>query len=642
MQNLTEKIIAQHLTDGDMVAGQEIGIRIDQTLTQDSTGTMVYLELEAMEAGRVQTEVSVAYIDHNMLQSGPENFDDHLFIQSAAANHGLYFSKPGNGICHQVHLETFGIPGKTLIGSDSHTPTGGGIGMLAIGAGGVDVAAAMAGRSYFITMPEVIEVRLEGELQTGASAKDVILELLRRKTVKGGVNKVFEYTGPGVATLSVPERATITNMGAELGATTSIFPSDDTTRAFMATMGREEDWAPLTADEGASYAETVTINLTDLRPLTACPHSPDKVVPVADLAGKKIDQVAVGSCTNSSYEDLAKVAAILKDQPVHPEVSLVISPGSRQILKRLADDGLLSIFLEAGARVLECGCGPCIGMGQAPNTNGISLRTFNRNFYARSGTASADVYLVSPETAVLSAVKGVFTDPFGDDRFTNIQSPDHFDIDHNLFIAPKEEAIGKTPYIKGPNIKHVPVGEALPDTLQGQVAAYLEDNITTDHIMPSNASLLPYRSNIPHLAKFCLTPSDPDFPARCQTITDRAPLIVGGDNYGQGSSREHAALAPLFLGVRAVLVKSFARIHKQNLINNGIIPLTFHNPADYEDIQIGDQLDFANLVDQVKAGQVEIKNLRSGKTILADIDLGARQLDLLLAGGVLNAIRQEG
>lgn len=640
MRNLTEKIIAQHLTDGDMVAGQEIGIRIDQTLTQDSTGTMVYLELEAMEAGRVQTELSVAYIDHNMLQSGPENFDDHLFIQSAAANHGLYFSKPGNGICHQVHLETFGIPGKTLIGSDSHTPTGGGIGMLAIGAGGVDVAAAMAGRPYFITMPEVVEVRLEGELQPGVAAKDIILEVLRQKTVKGGVNKVFEYTGPGVATLSVPERATITNMGAELGATSSIFPSDEVTKAYMATMGREEDWIALAADESASYAETLTINLTDLRPLTACPHSPDKVVPVTDVAGLKIDQVAVGSCTNSSYDDLAKVAAILKDHPVHPEVSMVISPGSRQILKRLADDGLLSIFLQAGARILECGCGPCIGMGQAPNTNGISLRTFNRNFFGRSGTPSAEVYLVSPETAALSAVNGVFTYAFGDERFANIQSPDFYDIDHNLFIPPNEDAIGKTDYIKGPNIKGVPVGQALEDSFQGQVAAYLEDNITTDHIMPSNASLLPYRSNIPHLANFCLTPSDPDFPARCQAMENRAPVIVAGDNYGQGSSREHAALAPLYLGVRAVLVKSFARIHKQNLINNGILPLTFHDPADYDDIQIGDELDFSHLIDGVKNGQVEIKNLRSGKTILADIDLGARQLDLLLAGGVLNAIRQ--
>lgn len=641
MPNMTEKIIAQHLTDGDMSPGQEIGIRIDQTLTQDSTGTMVYLELEAMEAGRVQTETSVAYIDHNMLQSGPENFDDHLFIQSAAANHGLYFSKPGNGICHQVHLETFGIPGKTLIGSDSHTPTGGGIGMLAIGAGGVDVAAAMAGRSYFITMPDVVEVRLEGELQDGVAAKDIILELLRIRTVKGGVNKVFEYTGPGVETLSVPERATITNMGAELGATSSIFPSDDTTRKYMATMGREEDWVELSPDDDAEYAESVVINLSQLRPMAAQPHSPDNVVPVSDLAGIKIDQVAVGSCTNSSYEDLAKCAAILKDHPVHRDVSFVISPGSRQILKRLADDGLLSIFLEAGARVLECGCGPCIGMGQAPNTEGVSLRTFNRNFFGRSGTPSADVYLVSPETAVLSAINGVFTDPFGEDRFNNIKSPDLYDIDHNLFIPPNEDAIGQTPYIKGPNIKGVPVGDAIGESLQGQVAAYLEDNITTDHIMPSNASLLPYRSNIPHLANFCLTPSDPDFPSRCKEITDRAPVIVGGDNYGQGSSREHAALAPLYLGVRAVLVKSFARIHKQNLINNGIIPLTFVDPVDYDDIQIGDQLDFSNLVEQIKAGQVEIKNLRSGKSILANIELGARQLDLLLAGGVLNSIRQE-
>lgn len=639
MPTLTEKIIAQHLTDGEMNAGEEIGIRIDQTLTQDSTGTMVYLELEAMGIDRVKTKRSVAYIDHNMLQSGPENFDDHLFIQSAAANFGLWYSKPGNGICHQVHLENFGIPGETLIGSDSHTPTGGGIGMLAIGAGGVDVAAAMAGRSYFIRMPEVIEVRLNGSLRPGVSAKDIILTLLKKLTVKGGVNRVFEYTGDGVATLTVPERATITNMGAELGATTSIFPSDDVTKEFMTSMGRDADWVALSADEDAEYSQTITLELDQLVPMMAAPHSPDNVVPVSDLAGETINQVAVGSCTNSSYMDLAKCAKVLKGKKVHPEVSFVISPGSRQILKRLADDGLLSIFLESGARILECGCGPCIGMGQAPNTNGISLRTFNRNFFARSGTPSASVYLVSPETAVLSAINGVITDPFGDERFTGIANPEHFDIDQNLFIPPDEEKIGNTPLIKGPNIKEVPVGQPIPNALAGQVAAYLEDNITTDHIMPSNASLLPYRSNVPHLADFCLTPSDPDFPARCKAMTDRAPIIVAGDNYGQGSSREHAALAPLYLGVRAVLVKSFARIHKANLINNGILPLTFKNPADYDDLQIGDNLNFTNLPEEIRNGVVTIRNERTGNEYLADISLGERQLDLLLAGGVLASIR---
>lgn len=639
MPNLTEKIISQHLTDGNMRPGEEIGLRIDQTLTQDSTGTMVYLELEAMNIDRVKTELSVAYIDHNMLQSGPENFDDHLFIQSAAANYGLWYSKPGNGICHQVHLENFGIPGKTLIGSDSHTPTGGGIGMLAIGAGGVDVAAAMAGKSYFISMPEVVEIKLTGKLRPGVAAKDIILAVLKELSVKGGVNRVFEYTGDGVASLSVPERATITNMGAELGATTSIFPSDDITKQFMASMGREADWTPLTADPDASYAKTVTIDLSSLKPMMACPHSPDNVVEVSEMVGQPVHQIAVGSCTNSSYMDLAKCAEILKNETIHPDVSFVISPGSRMILKRLADDGLLSIFLKAGARVLECGCGPCIGMGQAPNTNGVSLRTFNRNFFGRSGTPSASVYLVSPETAVMSAINGVITDPFGEERFAGIANPDHFEVDHNLFVKPDEAKIGNTKLIKGPNIKEVPVGQPIPNSLAGQVAAYLEDNITTDHIMPSNASLLPYRSNVPHLANFCLTPSDKDFPSRCQEMTDKAAIIVAGDNYGQGSSREHAALAPLYLGVRAVLVKSFARIHKANLINNGILPLTFQDPSDYDDIQLGDNLNFTNLPDEIQSGVVTIENERTGKRYHADIELGERQLELLLAGGVLANIR---
>lgn len=641
MPTLTEKILAAHLTDGEMKPGNEIGLRIDQTLTQDSTGTMAYLELEAMGIDRVKTERSVAYIDHNMLQSGPENFDDHLFIQSAAENFGITYSRPGNGICHQVHLENFGIPGKTLIGSDSHTPTGGGLGMIAIGAGGVDVAAAMAGRSYYITCPDVIEVRLTGKLRTGVSAKDIILYVLQQETVKGGVNKVYEYTGDGVATLSVPERATITNMGAELGATCSIFPSDENTKVYMDSMGRGDQWMPLAADDDAVYFKTINVDLSTLEPMTACPHSPDKVVTVESLAGMKINQVAIGSCTNSSYLDLARCAAILKGQKVAENVSLVISPGSRTILKQMASDGILSVFLEAGARILECGCGPCIGMGQAPNTDGISLRTFNRNFFGRSGTKSAQVYLVSPETAAISAITGVLTSPAGDTRLEGIQVPERYDRDDHLFIFPSDEKIGHTPLVKGPNIKGVPLGEPVPETFTGKVAAYLEDNITTDHIMPSNAKLLPFRSNIPHLANFCLTPSDADFPSRCQEMqgTEYAPVIVAGENYGQGSSREHAALAPLYLGVKAVIAKSFARIHKANLINNAILPLTFKNPADYDDFNLGDVLSFSDLPAQVKARSVTVKNETTGKTYELALELGERQERLLLEGGLLTSIK---
>ena len=641
MPTLTEKIIAAHITDGEMKAGNEIGIRIDQTLTQDSTGTMAYLELEAMGIDRVKTERSVAYIDHNMLQSGPENFDDHLFIQSAAENFGLTYSRPGNGICHQVHLENFGIPGKTLIGSDSHTPTGGGLGMLAIGAGGVDVAAAMAGRSYYITMPDVIEVRLTGKLRAGVSAKDIILYVLQQETVKGGVNKVYEYTGDGVASLSVPERATITNMGAELGATCSIFPSDDNTKVYMDSMGRGDQWLPLAADDDAEYFKTIHVDLSALEPMTACPHSPDKVVTVESLAGMKINQVAIGSCTNSSYLDLARCAAVLKGQKVAENVSLVISPGSRTILKQMATDGTLAIFLEAGARILECGCGPCIGMGQAPNTDGISLRTFNRNFFGRSGTKSADVYLVSPETAALSAINGVLTSPAGEERFADVKVPDIYDRDDHLFIFPSEDKIGHTELVKGPNIKGVPVGQPVPETFTGKVAAYLEDNITTDHIMPSNAKLLPYRSNVPYLSNHCLTPSDAQFPARCQAMTDAAPVIVAGDNYGQGSSREHAALAPLYLGVKAVIAQSFARIHKANLINNAILPLTFKNPADYDDFSLNDVLVFDDLVNQVKARAVTVKNETTGKIYELELELGDRQERLLLEGGLLTSIKNE-
>ena len=637
MPNLTEKIIAAHLTDGKMLAGEEIGLRIDQTLTQDSTGTMAYLELEAMGIERVKTKLSVAYIDHNMLQAGPENFDDHLFIQSAAKNYGIWFSKPGNGICHQVHLERFGVPGDTLIGSDSHTPTAGGLGMLAIGAGGVDVAAAMAGKSYYIQMPEVVEVHLTGKLRAGVAAKDIILYVLQQETVKGGVNKVYEYTGEGVKTLSVPERATITNMGAELGATTSIFPSDEITEAFLQSMGRGEAYQPLAADSDAHYSRRLEVALDQLVPLIACPHSPDNVVTVSSLAGTEIGQVAIGSCTNSSYLDLAKCAMLLKGKKVHENVSLVISPGSRQILKRLADEGLLSIFLEAGARVLECGCGPCIGMGQAPNNNGKSLRTFNRNFYGRSGTKSADVYLVSPETAIASALTGVITDPLGYQEFGEAVVPTTFKIDDNLLIAPNEAYIGKTALVKGPNIKEVPAALPPTDEMSAKVLTVLEDNITTDHIMPSNASLLPYRSNIPYLADYCLTPSDSEFPSKAKA--SQGGIIVAGENYGQGSSREHAALAPLYLGVKAVIAKSFARIHKQNLVNNGIIPLTFVHSEDYANLQQDDELVFTDLLAQISAGKVVMLNKTSGKEIELQIDLGERQEKLLLAGGLLTSIR---
>ncbi|MBR6756551.1 MAG: aconitate hydratase [Peptococcaceae bacterium] len=639
MFNLTEKIIAAHLTEGEMIAGQEIGLRIDQTLTQDSTGTMAYLELEAMGIERVKTKLSVAYIDHNMLQAGPENFDDHLFIQSAAKNYGIWFSKPGNGICHQVHLERFGVPGDTLIGSDSHTPTAGGLGMLAIGAGGVDVAAAMAGKSYYIQMPEVVEVHLTGKLRPGVAAKDIILYVLQQETVKGGVNKVYEYTGEGVKTLSVPERATITNMGAELGATTSIFPSDEITEEFLQSMGRGEVYQPLAADSDACYSRRLEVALDQLVPLIACPHSPDNVVTVSSLAGTEIGQVAIGSCTNSSYLDLAKCAMLLKGKKVHEDVSLVISPGSRQILKRLADEGLLSIFLEAGARVLECGCGPCIGMGQAPNNNGKSLRTFNRNFYGRSGTKSADVYLVSPETAVASALTGVITDPLGYLEFGEAKVPSSFKIDDNLLIAPNEAYIGQTPLVKGPNIKEVPA--ALPPTeeMSAKVLTVLEDNITTDHIMPSNAALLPYRSNIPYLADYCLTPSDSEFPSKAKA--NGGGIIVAGENYGQGSSREHAALAPLYLGVKAVVAKSFARIHKQNLVNNGIMPLIFADSNDYANLHQGDELVFSDLLSQIPTGKIVMQNKTTGQKINLKIELGDRQEKLLLAGGLLTSIRNQ-
>ena len=588
---IAQKIIQAHLVSGEMKAGTEISIRIDQTLTQDSTGTMAYLQFEAIGVPRVKTERSVAYIDHNMLQSGFENADDHKFIRTVAYKHGIYLSRPGNGICHQVHLERFGIPGKTLLGSDSHTPTGGGIGMLAIGAGGLDVAVAMGGGAYYLTMPKMVRVELNGKLRPYVSAKDVILEVLRLLSVKGGVGKIVEYAGPGVKTLSVPDRATITNMGAELGATTSIFPSDEVTRAFLKAQGREGDYVPLASDEGAVYDETYTIDLGALEPLAACPHSPDNICTVASLAGKEVQQVCIGSCTNSSFTDMMKVAKILKNsgRTVPPHCSLTISCGSRQVMSMLAENGALADLLKAGARVLECACGPCIGMGQSPESNAVSVRTFNRNFYGRSGTASAQVYLVSPETAAATALNGAFTDPRTLGESVEVAMPERFLIDDSMIVPPASEAEAQNvEVVRGPNIKPFPVNVALPETLSGEVLLTMEDNITTDHIMPSNAKLLPYRSNIPYLSDYCLTPVDAQFPARAKQ--KGGGFLVAGQNYGQGSSREHAALVPLYLGIKAVLAKSFARIHAANLVNSGILPLVFENEADYGALSLGDEL----------------------------------------------------
>lgn len=635
---LTEKIIKDHLVVGEMVKGTEIGIRIDQTLTQDSTGTMAYMQLEAMEVPRVKTKRSLAYIDHNMLQEGPENMDDHIYIQTVAKKHGVYFSKPGNGICHQVEIERFGVPGQTLLGSDSHTPTGGGIGMLAIGAGGLDVAVAMAGGEYYITMPEVVKVELTGKLRKGVSSKDIILEVLRQCTVTGGINKVFEYTGDGVKTLTVPERATVTNMGAELGATTSVFPSDDMTKAFLEAQGRGGDFIALSADSDAVYDQVVKVDLSTLEPLTACPHSPDKVVKVSEIEGLKVNQVAIGSCTNSSWLDLMKVAAILKGQTVAENVQLVIAPGSKQVLTMLAENGALADLLNAGARILECGCGPCIGMGQAPCTDGVSLRTFNRNFKGRSGTVSADVYLLSPETAAISAVKGVLTNPLGKVELPDIEMPKDFLINDNAVVAPAPEGEA-VEVVKGPNIKPFPLAKPLADTVEGKALIVVEDNITTDHIMPSNAKLLPYRSNIPYLADYCLAPCDPEFPQRAKD--NDGGFIIGGQNYGQGSSREHAALAPVYLGIKGVIAKSFARIHKNNLINNGILPMVFENEADYDKISLGDNLMIDNAREQVNAGKIVLKNKTKNEEYPVLIEVSERQKEMLQAGGLINLMRSK-
>ncbi|MBD5644180.1 aconitate hydratase [Clostridium botulinum] len=633
---LTEKIIKSHLVKGNMTKGEEIAIKIDNTLTQDSTGTMAYLQFEALGIDKVKTKRSVAYIDHNMLQSGPENADDHLYIQTVAKKHGIYFSKPGNGICHQVNLERFGVPGETLLGSDSHTPTGGGIGMLAIGAGGLDVAVAMAGGEYYINMPKVVKVNLIGKLKSFVSAKDIILEVLRRLSVKGGVGKIFEYTGEGVKALTVPERATITNMGAELGATTSIFPSDEITKDFLKAQEREEDYKYLVADEDAVYDEELEINLSELKPLAACPHSPDNIVPVSELKNIKVNQVAIGSCTNSSYRDMLRTASILKGKTVSENVSLVIAPGSKQVLNMMANNGALTDLVMAGARILECACGPCIGMGQSPCTDAVSLRTFNRNFEGRSGTKSANVYLVSPEVAAVSALTGYITDPTELTDFEDIEMPNKFLINDNLIIEPATE--GEVVEVKrGPNIKPFPKAEALKELVTGKALTKVGDNITTDHIMPSNAKLLPYRSNVPYLSNFCLTPCDEEFPEKAKE--NGGGIIVAGTNYGQGSSREHAALAPVYLGIKAVLAKSFARIHKANLINNGILPLVFEREEDYDSIDEMDELVIENVLNQVEIGKIDIINKTKGikyKTLLEATD---RQKKMILKGGLLNLIK---
>lgn len=639
---IAQKIIKNHIVDGEMVVGTDIGLKIDQTLTQDATGTMAYLEFEAIGVPRVKTEKSVAYIDHNTLQTGFENADDHRFIQSVCKKHGIYFSRPGNGICHQVHLERFGKPGKTLIGSDSHTPTGGGIGMLAIGAGGLDVAVAMGGGAYYITMPKMVKVNLTGKLRPWVSAKDIILKVLEVMSVKGGVGKIVEYAGEGIKTLSVPERATITNMGAELGATTSIFPSDEITREFLKAQGREEDYTELSSDADAEYDEIIEINLDELKPLAACPHSPDNIKTIEELSGKEINQVCIGSCTNSSYRDMMKVAAILKGKTVADGVSLAIAPGSKQVLNMLALNGALGDMIAAGARILESACGPCIGMGQSPNSGGISLRTFNRNFEGRSGTADGQIYLVSPETAAASALTGVFTDPTTLGADVEIEMPEKFLINDNLVIEPASaDEMDSVEVLRGPNIKPYPKTSPLNDKIEASCSLKVGDNITTDHIMPAGAKILPLRSNIPKISEHCFTVCDKDFPERAKMLGQS--IVVGGENYGQGSSREHAALAPLYLGVKAVLVKSFARIHRANLINAGIIPLTFADAADYDKIKLGDQLELPNVKAEIMDGKnITVVNKTNGETIEAVCELTDRTKAIIIAGGLLDYTKENG
>ena len=636
---IAQKIIAAHLVDGDMTPGSQVALRIDQTLTQDATGTMAYLELETMGIDRVKTELSVAYVDHNTLQSGFENADDHRYLQTVAAKYGVHFSRPGNGICHQVHLERFGKPGKTLIGSDSHTPTGGGIGMLAFGAGGLDVAVAMGGGAYYISMPKMFKVELTGKLNPYVTAKDVSLELLRILSVKGGVGAIIEWGGEGVKTLSVPERATITNMGTELGATTSIFPSDETTRAFLKAQGREEDYTPLASDPDAVYDRIIPIDLSSLKPMIACPHSPDNVVSVDSIAGTKVDQVCIGSCTNSSLFDMLKVAAMLKGKNVHPSVSLSVSPGSKQVLRMLADCGALSDILASGARVLECACGPCIGMGFSPNSGGVSLRTFNRNFLGRSGTKDGQVYLVSPETAVAAALNGVITDPTTMPPIPPVTMPETFTVDDSAVLAPLPPEEAKTAEVlRGPNIKEFPKSKPFADTLSAKLVLKVGDNITTDHIMPAGAKILPYRSNIPFLSQFCFQVCDAEFAERAKAAGDG--VIIGGSNYGQGSSREHAALVPMYLGIRCVIAKSFARIHIANLINAGILPLTFADPADYDALEQGSKLIFKDLKAGIAAGTVVMTDTATGKEIVLKGEFTRRQQEILLCGGLLNYTKE--
>ncbi len=637
---IAQKIIKAHMISGDMTVGSEVALKIDQTLTQDATGTMAYLEFETMGLDRVKTERSVAYIDHNTLQSGFENADDHRYIQSVAKKHGIYFSRPGNGICHQVHLERFGKPGKTLIGSDSHTPTGGGIGMLAMGAGGLDVAVAMGGGAYYITMPKMYKVNLIGKLNPFVTAKDISLEILRILSVKGGVGAIIEWGGEGIKYLSVPERATITNMGTELGATTSIFPSDEITREFLVAQGRGEDYIELSSDSDAVYDKIIDINLNELKPLIACPHSPDNIVTVESLKGTKVDQVCIGSCTNSSLHDMLKVAALLKGKTIDPSVSLSISPGSKQVLTMLADCGALSDILASGARVLECACGPCIGMGFSPNSAGVSLRTFNRNFIGRSGTTDASVYLVSPETAVAAAITGEITDPrlLGD--MPEVKMPESFKIDDSAVIEPATpEDAENLEVLRGPNIKPFPKSLPQEDKLSAELVLKVGDNITTDHIMPAGAKILPYRSNIPHLSQFCFGVCDTTFPERAKALGQS--IIVGGSNYGQGSSREHAALVPMYLGVRAVITKSFARIHVANLINAGIMPLTFKNADDYDKLNQSDKLTMSNIFDGMDKGEIELKNETTGETFTLCCSFTERQKAILKAGGLL-AYTKEG
>ncbi|MEG2017057.1 MAG: aconitate hydratase [Clostridium sp.] len=634
--NIVNKILKNHLVEGEFKTSMPISIKIDQTLTQDSTGTMAYLQLEAMEIEKVKTRRSIAFVDHNMLQQGFENADDHKFIQTVASKHGIYFSKPGNGICHQVFLERFSKPGETLIGSDSHTPTAGGVCMLAMGAGGLDVALAMGGVAYNINTPKVCKINLINNLKKMVAAKDIILEVLRIFSVKGGVSKVFEYGGDGILGLSVPERATITNMGAELGATTSIFPSDERTLEFFKAQGREEEWVELKADEDAVYDEEITIDLSKLKPLAAKPHSPDNVDEVENIGKIKVDQVAIGSCTNSSYADLMKVSKILKGNKVHDDVSLVIAPGSRQVMQMIARNGALYEIISSGARILENSCGPCIGMGQAPGTGGVSLRTFNRNFYGRSGTLSAKIYLVSPETAAVSAIKGVLTDPREFDVDLNFEMPKEFIIDDSMIISPAKDN-EKVEVKRGPNIKPFPINNPLGDDICAKVLIKVSDNITTDHIMPSNSKLLPFRSNIPYLSEFCFNTIDRDFPKRAKE--NGFGIIVAGENYGQGSSREHAALAPLYLGIKAVISKSFARIHKANLINNGIVPLEFNDENDYENIDLMDELLCNNINEALDKGEVTITNKTKGQQFKVVADLTEKEREVVKSGGRLNYLK---